>query len=94
MTENIQETWGIMKRPVTGRGEDSPLQAPEKFQQNHRRKCSQPKERYGYKHARSLQNTKNIRPEKKILLLHNYIQNTKCTEQRKNIKSCKGKKAK
>ena len=32
-----------------------------------------------------------MEPEKKIFLSHNY-QNTKCTEQRKNIKNCKGKK--
>ena len=35
-------------------------------------------------------NTKLIGPEKKILPPYNN-QNTKCTEQRKNSKSCKGK---
>ena len=60
------------------------------FEQNIRRKLPQLKEKDTHTCTRSLQNTNQIGPEKKFLPSHNN-QNTKCTEQRKNIKSCKGK---
>jgi hypothetical protein len=41
-------------------------------------------------HARSLQNSKEIGPEKKFLLSHNN-QNTKCTEQRNILKPVRKK---
>jgi hypothetical protein len=41
---------------------------------------------------RCLQNSKSIGLEKKFFLSHN-SQNTKCTKQRKNIKSNKGKRS-
>jgi hypothetical protein len=50
------------------------------------------KEKDAPKHTRSQQNTKQIGSEKIVLLLHNN-QNTKCTEQRKNVKNSKGKRS-
>jgi hypothetical protein len=43
-----------------------------------------------YKSIRSLQNKKHSEPKRNILSLHNN-QNSKCTEQSKNIKSHRGK---
>ena len=60
------------------------------FQQNPRRKFSQSKEGDAYKSTRSIQNTKQTQPEKKVLSAHDN-KDTKHTEQ-KYIKSCKGKK--
>jgi hypothetical protein len=65
------------------------------LQKNHRRKLPQTKERDGHKDIGNLYNTKKKKKgkmgsEKKIFSSHNY-QSTKCTEQRKNIKGCQGK---
>lgn len=48
------------------------------------------KNKIQYKDTISIQNTKQIRPEKKICLPHSN-QNSKHTEQINNIKSCKEK---
>jgi hypothetical protein len=71
-------------------GEKSQPKGQKTSSQNHRRKLPPTKECDGHECTRSLQNTKEIEPEKKTLSLHKN-QNTKCTEKRKNIKSYKGK---
>jgi len=91
MTQNTQEIWDTMKRPnltiIEIEGEDSQVKGPENiFSKILDKNLTNLK----VKGTRSLQNTKQIGPEKRILLLHNN-QNTKYTEQRKNFKSSKRK---
>ena len=63
------------------------------FQQNPRRKFSQSKEGDAYKSTRSIQNTKQIGPEYRVPI-PNINKNSKYTEEKKNIKNCKGKRPK
>ena len=70
---------------ATEERKDSSLKVYKHLYQNQRRKFPQPKERDGHKSTISLQNTKYIGSEKKLLLPHNN-QNTKCPEQRKNTR--------
>ena len=93
---NIQEIQDTMRRPnlrIIGidENEDYQLKRPVNIfnkiiEENFY------KERDTHEYTRSLQNSKQTRPEKKFLLTHNN-QNTKCTkqQQKKNIKSNKGK---
>ena len=59
LTQNFQENWDTMKRPKlrkrNRRRRSTPPQRHRKYtQQNHRRKLSQPKERYTYEDTSSL----------------------------------------
>jgi hypothetical protein len=94
LTQNSQEIQDIKKRPnlrVIEGSEDSQLKGPVNiFNKIIEENFPNLKRSLSHKHKRSLQNTKQIGPEKKFLLLHNN-QNTKWTEQRKNIESSKGK---
>ena len=70
--------------------EDSQFKGPVTSSTKSQKKSSIPREGDVHKHARNLQNTKQIGPEKKFLMTHNN-QNTKYTKQRNNIKNYKGK---
>ena len=94
LIQNIQEIQDTLRRPnlrIIGvdENEDFQLKGPV----NMFNKIIEEKfPREAHEHTRSLQNSKQTGPEKKFLLSYNN-QNTKCTKQRKNIKSNKGKRS-
>ena len=98
LTENIKEIQDKLRKPnlriiSIEESEDSQLKGPVNiFNKIIEENSLNLKKRDEHEYAGSLQNSKQIGPEKKLLLSHNN-QNTKCTKQRKNIKSSRGKRS-
>jgi hypothetical protein len=96
LTQNIQEIQDTMRRPnlrIIGIDKKENFQLKGKYiQQNYRRKLPQPKEGDAHEFTRSLQNSNSL-DQKRNSSCHIIIKNTKCTKQRKNVKSSKGKRS-
>lgn len=92
--QNIKKIWESLKRSnlqIIGieEGEETSSKAWKTFLKNHRRKFPHSKRGGAYQTIRSIKNFKKTEPKKVFSTIHNN-QNTKCTQQRKNIKSHKG----